>query len=70
MVPAIRTIILDSYLGSTGKDVFLKSISPTSTSSAEMTFDVNLIGSAVAVDSVDLLGIINGADKRWTLEDL
>ncbi len=68
-MPTLRSVIIDSYIGSNGKDVHLRNISPTSTTSAEMTFDVNLIGSAVAVDSVDLLGIINGADKRCMLED-
>ena len=62
--PVLRQIVIDSYLGSNGDYINIKNVAPTSVSSAEVLFDLKIVGSAITVQSADVVLLFNGAHSR------
>ena len=62
--PVLRQIVIDSYLGSNGDYINIKNVAPTTVSPAEVLFDLKIVGSAITVQSADVLLLFNGAHSR------
>jgi hypothetical protein len=66
--PVLRQTIFDSFLGSVGQQLVIKNVAPTSLSSAEVAFELKLTNSAFEVKNTDIIGFINNATNRYSLE--